>query len=291
MNLSSPQIDLRQAISNLNVLPAMPVIAQKLLALAPDSEESERMLLMLIEQDPQLSAKIIGLANSALIGAARNITTVREAAMLMGIARVQSVSTAIAIMSLMHKAPVGRLILQDLWLHSFGIAFAMHGIARAMPGNIQPKDGQIFLAGLLHDIGYLALVFLDPIRSNQLHARLETEPDRPALEIEQSMLEICHDELGAELARHWNLPAELIAVLRYHHSPDAAESSAGQTLARMINIAEKLLPSFGISEYVDTRISDDEWKALGIDPLRAADIKEFVAEQAQEAMELASTLI
>jgi len=285
---SAVHIDLRQAISNLDALPAMPVIAQKLLELQTDTEEGEREVLQLIEQDPQISAKIIGLANSPIIGATRKITTVSAAAMLLGSTRVKSVATGIAIMSLMSAAPAGQLNMQKLWLHSFGIAFGMLGIAQAMPAEFRPQDEDIFLAGMLHDIGYLVLAFLDPNRSNQLHAQLAAQADRPALAIEHEMLEIGHDELGAELARHWNLPEEITAVLRHHHAPDAA-AAAAQPLVRMINLTEKLLPSFGMHEHVEPGIGAEEWEALGIDPAQAAEIKVRVEEQAELA-ELAVVL-
>ena len=104
-------------------------------------------------------------------------------------------------------------------------------------------------------------------------------------------LEISHDELGAELARHWDLPDEIIAVLRYHHTPDETEASMGegQTLARMVNIAEKLLTSFGLNEYVDPGVSDSEWEALGIDPAKAEEIQAKVAEQADNATQFISS--
>lgn len=211
--------------------------------------------------------------------------------MLLGLKRVQSVATSIAIMSLMTKTPAGKFNMQDLWLHSFGIAFALLGLARVMPHNMRPQDDQIFLAGMLHDIGYLALAFLDPKQSDKLHTRLAAEFDRPSMEVEQEILEICHDELGAELAVHWNLPKEIIAVLRYHHNPDAAEAEIGQPLVRMINIVEKLLPSFGIIEFVAPDISDEEWDALGIPPSKAEEVKEHIDEQAEQAIQFAGSFM
>ena len=289
MSDGSKHTSLMLAINNIDALPAMPVIAQKLLALKLNTEEGKRMLLVLIEQDPQISAKILGLSNSAMVGASRHIKTVREAAMLLGIKRVQSVATGIAIMSMMAKVSAGKLDMQDVWLHSFGIAFAMLGIARIMPEKIRPQDDQIFLGGMLHDLGYLALAFLDSKLSDKLHTRLAAEFDRPALEVEREAVGICHDELGAALARHWTLPEETIAVLRYHHNPEAAGAAVGQPLVRMVNIAEKLLPSFGISEHVAPDISAGEWEALGIDPSKAEEVKEQVNEQAEQAMQFASS--
>jgi HD-like signal output (HDOD) protein len=288
---SGSTIDLRQAVKNLDALPAMPGIAQKLLPLKLDTSEGEQQMLLLIEQDPQISAKIIGLANSPVLGVSHKVTTIKGAALVLGMTRVQSVATGIAIMSLLTNIPPGKFQAQDMWMHSFGIAFAMLGIARCMPQDKLPQEDQIFLAGMLHDIGYLVLAFLDPKQSNALHSRIAAEPGHPAPEVEQELLGITHCELGALLAKHWGLPDEITSVLRYHHAPDAAGSEAGQPLVRMVNIAEKLLPSFGMDEHVNTAIRDEDWQALGIDPARSAEVAEQVAEQAEQAAQFTSSFI
>lgn len=275
-------IDLRQAIRNLNSLPALPVIAQKLLSLKLDSEEGERQMMLLISQDPMISAKIIGLANSPLLGVTRTVATVKDAAMLLGLTRVKSVATGIAVMSLVSK-PVGRFDPQELWLHNMAVAFAMLPVVRAMPVKNRPQDDQIFLAGMLHDIGYLALAHLDTQRSDDLHTRFIIEQDRLAIEVERELLEITHDELGAVLAKQWNLPGEIVAVIRYHHTPDAAEATEGQPLVRILNITEKLLPPVGLHEFVGSYIATEEWTELGIDPDQASDISEQAIEQANQA--------
>jgi HD-like signal output (HDOD) protein len=281
-------IDLRQAVRNLNSLPALPVIAQKLMALKLDSEEGERQMMLLIAQDPMISAKIIGLANSPLLGASRHIATIKDAAMLLGLNRVKSVATGIAVMSLVSK-PIGRFDPQELWLHNMAVAFAMLPVVRAMPVRNRPQDDQIFLAGMLHDIGYLALAHLDTQRSDDLHTRFVIEPDRLAIEVERELLEITHDELGAELAKHWNLPSEIVAVLRYHHTPDAAEAAEGQPLVRILNITEKLLPPLGLREFVGNYIAPEEWAELGIDPDQVGDISEQIVEQANQAAQFTNS--
>jgi putative nucleotidyltransferase with HDIG domain len=281
-------IDLRQAVRNLNSLPALPVIAQKLMALKLDSEEGEKQMMLLISQDPMISAKIIGLANSPLLGATRHITAVKDAAMLLGLTRVKSVATGIAVMSLVSK-PIGRFDPQELWLHNMAVSFAMLAVVRAMPTKNRPPDDQIFLAGMLHDIGYLALAHLDTRRSDDLHTRLVIEPDRPAIEVERELSEVTHDELGAELAKHWSLPSEIVAIIRYHHTPDLEASSEGQPLARIINITEKLLPPLGLHEFVGSYVDPEEWEALGIDPEKAGEITEQAVEQANQAAQFSNS--
>ena len=289
MNTSSTPVNLRVAIKNLDTLPALPLTAQKLLALQIDTDEGQRQLLALIEQDPQILAKVIGLANSPIHGTSCKISSLSDAAMLLGINRIKSVATSMAMMSVKAGSSTGNFKLHDLWLHNLGIAFAMLAIGRAMPRKIRPSEESIFLAGMLHDIGYIALAHLDPQRSNELHTYQAAAPNRPALEIEQSLLDICHDELGAELAHCWNLPKEIISVIRYHHTPDAADAPKDQPLIRMVYMAEKILPSFGMNEHVAPGIHDFDWEALSIDPANAEEILNQAAEQADQAAMFAAS--
>ncbi len=283
MNNDTSLVNLREAIKNLDTLPALPLIAQKLLSLNTESDAGEKQLLTLIDQDPQILARIIGLANAPMLGLSRKINSVSEAATMLGIKKIKTVATGIAIMSLKGGATTGNLNLQDLWMHNLGIAFAMLAIGKAMPRQIRPPDDSIFLAGMLHDIGYIALAHLDPNRSNELHTYQAAAPNRPALDIERSLLDICHDELGAILASHWHLPDEIISVIRYHHTPDAPDAPKDQPLIRMVYMAEKMLPSFGMSEHVDSGIQDSDWEALSIAPENAEEILNQAAEQADQA--------
>ena len=290
MSTSNTAVNLREAIKNLDSLPALPLIAQKLLTLNVDTEEGQRQMLALIEQDPQILAKVIGLANSPALGNTRQTSSISEAALLLGISRIKSVATGMAMMSVNAGSTTGNFNLHDLWMHNLGIAFAMLAISKAMPKKARPQDDYIFLAGMLHDIGYLALAHLDPQRSNELHTYQAANTDRPAIEIERSLLDICHDELGAALALRWNLPREIISVIRHHHTPDAAEAPQDQPLIRMVYMAEKILPSFGMSEHVEPGISDADWQALGIAPDQAEEILVQVAEQADQATLFAANL-
>jgi len=78
-------------------------------------------------------------------------------------------------------------------------------------------------------------------------------------------------------------------VLRYHHNPDAAGAGAAHPLARMINIAEKLLPSFGIIKQVVPDISPEEWEILSISPSTTEEVKEQVDERVERATQFASS--
>ncbi len=288
--MNAKPIDLRASIRNLDSLPTMPLVAQRILSLQLDTIEGENRLLQLIEQDPLISARIIGLANSPLFGAARKIASIPDAAQMLGLNRIKSVSVGIAVMSTLTRHPTGHLNVRHLWEHSLSIALAMCALARAMPIRSCPADDEVFFAGLLHDIGFMVLNYLDPTSSDLLQARLAAAPDRPIHEVEAEVLGIGHGALGAELARHWDLPDTIVTVLRYHHAPDHAGARAGQPFIPLLNLAEKLLPTAGFSEHVSIDISERDWSSLTIDPARAEELTASVRDQAEHARQVTAAL-
>lgn len=286
----STRLRLKQSLANLDSLPAMPATAQKLLALPLDTDEGEAQMLKLIEQDPQIAAKIISLANSPVMGIPRKLSKVSDAAMLLGLTRVKSVAVGIASMSHLAQSPAGKYFKpQDLWLHSMTVAIVMRTIAQAMPRNIRPNEDQIFLAGLLHDIGFMALHHIDTEASDALHHQLLLQPERPILEIELETLGITHCYIGSQLARHWHLPEEIIAVLGYHH-PYVEEVADGNPLVRLVSLSEKVAPNFGIAEHTGDEIQEYEWLELGIDPADVEDICAQANELAVQTAQLSGAL-
>lgn len=278
---------LSQALSNLDALPAMPVIAQKLMALALDTDEGEAQLLILIGQDPQLSAKIVGLANAPALGIGRSVHSIHDAAMLLGLQRLKSVSIGVATLSKLTNRPASKHFdPQNLWSHSITIAIVMNLLAQAMPEKNRPGECQTFLAGLLHDIGLMALHHLDFAACDELHHQLRLQPKRSIYEIEMELLGTTHGHIGAQLARHWNLPAEIVAVLEHHHAAQNVKAAPANLLARMINISERILLDFGVVEHQKNPISDCEWQELGIEPTQANDIMAMVSEVAIQVVQL-----
>ena len=277
---------LEETVAQLDSLPAMPEIAQEILALPLDTPEGERDLLALIGTDPQISAKVIGLANAPMFGTTRQVVSISDAAIRLGLNRIKTLALGIAVTSTMTRRPAGVFNAHELWLHSIATALTMRTIAHAMPASGRPNDDELFFTGLLHDIGYMVLDQIDPQLSDAFHQRIAAEPERAAAAIEAEMLALNHGELGAALARHWNLPEHIITTLRYHHHPDDPNATAGQPLVTLVNLAEKLLPTFGIDGSPSQEIIDAEWQALDIDPAAAGDI---VAEAKEHASQVAAS--
>ena len=142
----NPPKNLRQALGKLDYLPAIPSIALKILSLKITTNEGERELLEIIEQDPPILTKIIGLSNSPLFGTSRHVLTLHDAVALLGNKRVKMIALSFAMMSSIKNESAGLLNVDSLWKHSLSVALAMNTLAHYMPQDRRPPDEEIYLA-------------------------------------------------------------------------------------------------------------------------------------------------
>lgn len=273
---------LRQDIDLLQALPALPKIASEILSIKLASDKDDALLLKLIEKDPAISAKIIGLANSPLFGTSRKILTTGDAEAVLGIKRVKMVALSFAMMSSVTRKQRGALDVMHLWQHSMAVALAMDALAKAMPADKRPPDDEIYLAGLLHDMGFLVLEYIAPEISNDFHNRIAASGGLSA-ELEAETLEINHSELGALLAEHWNLTPAIIAVMRHHHAHAVAADVVGQPLITMCSLAERLIPTFGANDAQADEIDINEWLTLGISAERVEEVGNAMRKRAADS--------
>lgn len=282
--------DYIDAIHELNVLPAMRETAQQILALPLNTEQGEKELLALIEYDPQLTAKIIGLSNSPVVGANKPVTSLADAAKLLGLERVKSIAMSVAIITSLTRQPKGRnLDINYLWVHSLLTAMSMSTLSRAMPEARRPSETEVFVVGLLHDIGFLVLDQIDAAICDVLLQRMQDHPDRTVEDLEAELLPIGHSELGAELAAYWNLPAAMVEAMRHNHASLVHDIPNPELLGVLI-LAEKLLPQFGHAHDVLENVCEADWRELEIDPARAESLAAAIAEHAKQAGAIASAL-
>ncbi|NDU85595.1 MAG: HDOD domain-containing protein [Ferrovum sp.] len=280
---------LREAAEHIDLLPAIPQIAQKIMALQINTDEGESKLLKLIEQDPQIAAKIIGLANTPLIGPSKRVTSVADAAMLLGLNHVKVLALGIAVMSVTPAVSKGKFDSRGFWQHSMTAAFAMKTLARAMPMRLRPREEEAFLSGLLHDMGYIVLNHLHPELVDMLMMQVDREPTRPVQDIESEVLETTHEELGELLAHHWELPDNIRAVIKFHHEPKASALDDEQrVLVSMVYLIERLLPVFGIDAAFTGEVEDEYWQALSINPEQKDEICVKFVDHAREVARLFS---
>jgi putative nucleotidyltransferase with HDIG domain len=205
--------------------------------------------------DPVLTARILRIANSPFYGLPRKISAVKDACMLTGAPTLRNVIIASVAMLQFSTDQITQTDRTALWRHSAHCAaFA----AELAPAARQPRD-VAFTAGLLHDIGTLALAALYPDEYARIRARGAT------LDAERDVLGATHAVLGAHVAEHWRLPFAIRDAIAAHHDPAAVEQA---TLADVVFTADTL--AHAMDEGADatqawSRVGDEVLARLPLD--------------------------
>lgn len=279
--------DLRPRVMETDALPTISSVAQQLLALPLETERGERELLNLIESDPFIAARVIGMANSPLFAPGKKVCTVHDASFVLGLSRVKSIAIAIALMGPIKIRESRIFSLRDLWLHSFSMAIGMRTLSGMLVRELRPSEELLFLSGLLHDLGYLALAYLAPERFDAFMSRMESRPGASMTEAEEAEFGITHAEIGGILARSWNLPEEAISVIEGHHDGKADTRNIPLILARLI---ESITGEGAIRASSPMEISREELDAVGLEPGNLEEAKETLEMQQEQIALLADML-
>ena len=203
-------------------LPPFPSVAIRALQLVSKSDTRLYELHELISSDPVFSSELLKLANSPLYGIRTEIHSTMQATILLGFERVKALALTIGIRSYLGASPQ-TLVLRSCWTHSLACAIAAEEIAGA---GFVDKD-VAYTAGLIHDIGRIALAFLDPERYAALVEDASTDAD--LLSLERELFAVDHCEAGRFLLESWKLPSIFCEIVSRHH--ESAQGSAFDLLA------------------------------------------------------------
>jgi len=209
-------------------LPVYPHVALRVLALAADDEVGFHELAALISRDQVLAGRLISAANSSLYAPSHRIAAIGQAISYMGLAEARRVITAAAFQPWFASVTLG-----GLWKHSLETARLCEELA-SISGLARPEEA--FLAGLVHDVGRLAVSQFSQ-EASLAWARLVEGGCDP------TFAEVClygagHGDLGAEILRQWNFPGHLVEAVRHHHQPERSPSA----LAYILYVAESRNP-------------------------------------------------
>jgi len=207
-------------------VPVFPQAALHTLNLMRDPRASLADVVEAASLDAAIAGVVMRLANSALFGSRTRISTISRAIGRLGFATSQKVITSAALRPVFSSPK-----LQEAWQHSLEVADLAEQLA-SRAGAIDPAEA--YLAGLVHDVGQIALLSMRLYDS----ARLEglVSGGCPRVYAESLLLGTDHAALGAEIATGWRLPDSMVSAIRQHHRSERAEGP----LAHLLYVAEYL---------------------------------------------------
>ncbi|HLH37866.1 MAG TPA: HDOD domain-containing protein [Bryobacteraceae bacterium] len=213
--------DLDRAIAR---LPVFPAVAQRALQMLINNDWSGAELEAIASRDQKIAADLIGAANSWASGPRRRISTISHAISYIGAARAARILYAASIQPLFSSGP-----LRQLWMHSLAAA----QVARTMAETSLSADpNEAFLAGLVHDIGRLAMMML-PAAFQSSFEYLTRAGCEPFL-AERILSGFSHAQAGARALKGWSFPEPLVTAIEFHHEPE----KTGDRLAAILFLVE-----------------------------------------------------
>jgi putative nucleotidyltransferase with HDIG domain len=235
-------------------LPMLPDLATRIIELTADPDTPAAQLVRIVSKDQVIASRLLALANTAYCAPMLEVSTVTEAVVRIGTAAVRNLVITVSFYSRMYDQKLYGAAGKRLVDHSIGTAY----LARLVAERARLGTDELFLCGLLHDIGKLVILKLAHDHERQTGARL----DRADL---AALLESEHAEIGARMLHRWNLPDTLEEPIQFHHDYRRATRYPRETAA--IYLANHLSHryGFGCEPNESDPLADPVCGELGID--------------------------
>jgi putative nucleotidyltransferase with HDIG domain len=278
-------------------IPTLPQILEELIKRLSDIDSSLESIEDLIEIDQAITSRILKVSNKVefLEPDEPRITSVHDALHKIGLEHAKRISLNVSVLDLMENVefpPTFRFA--SLWQHCLGVAVASSILAEEL-GYENPD--QAYTCGLVHDIGKLIKIkFNQEEFCAEVQAAREGNMDLHDFEMINECL--MHDTLGSLMMEFWQMPAELTAVIRYHHQGHRAmrvgvESDDLNHLIDIVYLANLLVKKLeiGNSGHYVTKVASPEFiESLGLDEDRLIEIEHEILKKYEESSSFLATL-
>ncbi len=272
-----------RAIAAIGDIATLPEVTIKIIEIVEDPKSTARDLHEVIKNDPALSVKVLKVVNSAFYGLPGQVASVDRAIILLGLSAVKNIAIAASIARLFKGKRISeQFSAADLWQHSVAVAVAARTLAKCSPNPAMADE--LFVAGLIHDIGTLVERQTLPDQFAEVIRRC-TETDIEFLACEREVIGADHQAFGVGLTTKWKFPRHLRAAVGFHHNPEAVSVEL-RNIATVIRAADIMACQAKIGFYFTARhdeIGPEILEALGITQAQFEEVRASVPQQLEEA--------
>lgn len=213
-------------VRTIAALPPLPSAAQEIIEQFGDEFIDANAVTRVVERDPGICGKLLGLANSAYFNLPEPVASMKEAiSRVLGVDTVRSLVFAMALQQSFNGRKCPSFDSRRFWLDSLCVAEGCKKLARNGKGVPESVRNLAYPTGLCHNLGLLALTHIRPEQTDTVLRRHAEQPDSSrrlsALMIDEFNTD--HRITTAELARVWGLPQPVVDAFRWRAGPRAAD--------------------------------------------------------------------
>jgi HD-like signal output (HDOD) protein len=239
----APGRDWREIVAWVGDLAPMPQVASKALQLVENPDATAQELSDLLSTDPALATRVLKIANSALFSRQREITTISQAVMMIGLKALKGIVVA-AVLKQLNKSQ--SIMERMVWEASMAGAFAASQVAKKLRRKYLDE---IFLLGLLHNLGQFVLLTKPETAKDYDKVLEEIQGNgKDFVSAEQTVFGFSHSLIGALVCKKWNFPPEVCQVI-LHYKDSWSEEKPGneqEDKSAILSAGELLLRITGL---------------------------------------------
>ena len=271
---SCPSIE--EVIRQVRDLPTLPEVVIRVAEMVNNPHASAKDLGKIIAHDQVQTARLLKLVNSSYYGFPRDITKVTTAIVVLGFNSIRQLLLSSAVFEMFENEKIDGFRRIELLRHAVATAIASRTIGKYLA---HPELEELFVAGLLHDIGKVVM-------DSYFHEEYATVIERAVEEeitfhsAERDLLDYDHTIVGQMLAKHWRLPEKLAMMIANHHHPASAGRYGRDTA--IVHLADILARAkqFGSGgDHVMPELDPWSWEILALDPAKLGPILADVEEE------------
>jgi diguanylate cyclase (GGDEF)-like protein/putative nucleotidyltransferase with HDIG domain len=211
-----PVKDVNAVISEKKIdLPTLPLVILKLLQITNDENASLDDLERVIGTEPTILTKMLRIVNSAAFAIPHRVSNVREAIHHVGFRAIRTLALEVTLFEqLVAQSRRYHFDRIHFWQHCLSVACMSKAIAEELN---YPHSDEVYVAGLLHDIGKIILEVYGRITYSDFLKHL---PPTNGLLVddEAQVIGMGHDMLGAFFCAEWGLPESFVLAISLHHA-------------------------------------------------------------------------
>ena len=255
--------DVRKKIMQQEVkLPELPSVVFKLNEIIADPLSSADDIAQIVSKSPSLATVLLKIVNSSFFGFPSKIDNISRAVTIIGTREIGTLALGISVMTVFEDISETLINMKHFLRHCFSCGI----ISRILAAQKDlPQTEQIFVSGLLHDIGRTIVYKYFPMHAGTLLNR-SIESGRPLYQEERNVLGCRHTDLGRLLLKKWKLPSVLENNISCHHNPSAANDPVQATIVHMADIISNSLGLGSSGERLVPPLDYKSWDSLGLSP-------------------------
>jgi HD-like signal output (HDOD) protein len=221
------------------ILPEIPAIVFELNEVIANPMSSAEHIADVVNRSPSLTALLLKIVNSSFYGFPSQIDKVSHAVALIGTREISGLALGISILSIFKNIPKDIIDMYSFLKHSLACGILSRVLSAHLNSN---QTEQLFVSGLLHDLGRLILYIHFPQESHDIITRSRNR-SKLLIDEEVDYLGCDHAEVGRQLMKQWKLPLLLENNVSFHHHPSEAQQPVP---AAIVHLADIMVNSLGI---------------------------------------------